>query len=394
MENNRLEYKRKLNDDLEKEVVAFLNHEGGILYIGIEDNGDIFGVENTDNLILQIKDRLKNKILPSCLGLFDILSEEKETKSVIKIIIAGGIEKPYYIRKQGMSERGCFIRVGTSAEPMSARMIENLFSRRTKHSISKIKSTYQDLRFEQLKIYYEAQDLSLNQHFAKNLALLTEDGFYNYVAYLLADNNSNSVKVAKYSGKNRVNLIENNEYGFCSLIKSVKQVWDKINLENYTHSQITSIERIDQRLWDVVALREAVINAFVHTDFTREVMPKFEIFEDRIEITSAGGLPANLSQEEFFLGYSIPRNKELMRIFKDLKLVEQLGTGVPRILAAYDKSCFHFSENFLRMVFPKKSFENISTQKQKNEEAYNANTNNPTQFSEWSVSGFSGFRGV
>ncbi len=55
--------------------------------------------------------------------------------------------------------------------------------------------------------------------------------------------------------------------------------------------------------------------------------PKFEIFEDRIEITSAGGLPDALTQEEFFDGVSIPRNKELMRIFKDLDMVEQLGFG-------------------------------------------------------------------
>lgn len=126
---------------------------------------------------------------------------------------------------------------------------------------------------------------------------------------------------------------------------------DKIELENPTATKITFKERINKRLWDSVALREAIINAFVHNDFTNEVPPKFEIFPDRIEITSAGGLPDGLSQEEFFLGYSVPRNKELMRIFKDLGMVEQLGSGVPRILESYDKECFAFSDNFLRMTF-------------------------------------------
>ncbi len=101
-----------------------------------------------------------------------------------------------------------------------------------------------------------------------------------------------------------------------------------------------------------IALREAIINAFVHNDFTGEVPPKFEIFPDRIEITSAGGLPEGLSQKEFFEGYSVPRNKELMRVFKDIGMVEQLGSGVPRILESYDRICFSFSENFLRMSFP------------------------------------------
>jgi predicted HTH transcriptional regulator len=82
------------------------------------------------------------------------------------------------------------------------------------------------------------------------------------------------------------------------------------------------------------------------------VPPKFEIFPDRIEITSAGGLPEGLSQEEFFHGFSVPRNKELMRIFKDLGMVEQLGSGVPRILENYGRECFTFSDHFLRMSFP------------------------------------------
>jgi len=136
------------------------------------------------------------------------------------------------------------------------------------------------------------------------------------------------------------------------LIRAAKRVLDKIELENPTSTRITSKERVDTNLWDMIALREAIINAFVHNDFTGEVPPKFEIFPDRIEITSAGGLPEGLSQEEFFLGFSVPRNKELMRIFKDLGMVEQLGSGVPRILENYGRECFTFSDHFLRMSFP------------------------------------------
>lgn len=83
-----------------------------------------------------------------------------------------------------------------------------------------------------------------------------------------------------------------------------------------------------------------------------EVPPKFEIFADRIEITSFGGLPQGMTEREFFEGYSVPRNKELMRIFRDLDLVEHLGSGVPRILKSYGRECFLFTENFLRIVFP------------------------------------------
>ncbi|MGY0040483.1 ATP-binding protein [Pedobacter sp. NJ-S-72] len=138
-----------------------------------------------------------------------------------------------------------------------------------------------------------------------------------------------------------------------SLEKEVnKQVLDKIDLENKTITLITAKERKETRFWNPIALREAVINAFVHNDYTSEVPPKFEIFDDRIEITSTCSLPDELSLEEFFEGFSVPRNKEIMRIYKDLDLVEQLGSGIPRILESYDKQCFKFSDHFLRMSFP------------------------------------------
>lgn len=75
---------------------------------------------------------------------------------------------------------------------------------------------------------------------------------------------------------------------------------------------------------------------------------------NRIEITSAGSLPDMLSKEEFFEGFSMQRNQEMMRIFKDLDLVEHLGSGIPRILEAYSTDCFRFTDNFLRMTFPNK----------------------------------------
>jgi len=222
-ETNRIEYKQQLTDDLEKEAIAFLNyHEGGIIYIGIHKSGTVLGVSDIDSDMLKIKDRLKNNIMPSCMGLFDVAVENIESKDVIKITLASGTEKPYYIKKLGMSEKGTFIRVGTAAEPMPVRMIETLFAKRTRNSIGKIKSPNQNLTFEQLKIYYEGASKILNQQFASNLELFAEDEQYNYVAYLLADINGTSIKVAKYNGLDRVDLTENNEYGLLLISESHK----------------------------------------------------------------------------------------------------------------------------------------------------------------------------
>ena len=353
-ESNRIEYKQELTDGLEKEVVAFLNYrEGGVIYLGIDKNGIVVGLKDSDSVQLKIKDRLKNNIQPSCLGLFDVVSEQREDKDIIKLIIASGYEKPYYLKKKGMSEKGCYLRVGSASEPMSITMIEELFAKRTRDSLGKIISNKQDLTFQQLKIYYQEKGFDLNEQFLKNLDLYTTDNKLNYVAYLLADINSVSIKVAKYAGTDKVDLIENEEYGFCSLIKATNQVLNKLEVENKTYTKITGkANRLERKMIDNRALREALINAMVHNDYTKEVPPVIEIYSDRLTITSYGGLVQGLTKEEFFVGRSMPRNRELMRVFRDLKLVEQLGSGIHRILDAYDENIFKISDNFIEICFP------------------------------------------
>lgn len=219
-ESNRIEFKSILNDKMEKEIVAFLNNrEGGILYIGLDDEGHPVCQKDLDSTQLKIADRIKNNILPSTMGLFDIVTEVIEGVPVIKILVSSGLEKPYYIKSQGMSPSGCFTRVGTSTQPMTTAMIDELYAKRIHATLRNIQSPRQDLSFSQLKIYYQERGLELNQRFANSLELLTPDGKYNYIAYLLADENGVSIKVAKYAGADKVDLIENEEYGYCSLIK-------------------------------------------------------------------------------------------------------------------------------------------------------------------------------
>lgn len=86
-------------------------------------------------------------------------------------------------------------------------------------------------------------------------------------------------------------------------------------------------------------------------DYTKGV-PLIEFFTDRIVVTSCGGLVADLSEEDFFKCRSMPRNRELMRVFRDMELVEQIGSGMSRILNAYDRSVFELSPSFTIVTFP------------------------------------------
>ena len=351
-ETNRIENKEQLNEDFEQEVIAFLNYkEGGIIYVGINKNGQVVGVENNDLTQLQIKDRIKNNIQPSTLGLFDVTVETIDNKEIIKVIISSGTEKPYYLRKKGRTPEGCYIRIGSSKERMTERMIEEMFARRIKNSLKEIESPRQDLTFRQLKIHYEGNGMILNDNFARNLNLLTDEGKYNYNAYLLADENNISIKLVKYLGTSKMELIENQEYGYCCLITATQRILDRLTAENTVYAKIEYNGRKEVEMIDSKALKEAVINAMVHSDYTLTTTPIIELYSDRIEITSGGGLPQGLSQEEFLEGVTAPRNKELIRVFKDVDLIENIGSGVLRILDAYDKSCFKFMDHFLRVSF-------------------------------------------
>lgn len=352
-EDEKTELKRILNDAFEKEVDAFLNTLGGQILIGIEDNGAVCGVENADQVALSIADRIRNNILPSAMGLFTVEIRQEKMRSYLVVTVAGGLERPYYLKKYGMTPNGCYTRIGTQASPMTQNMIDGFFSRRILNTLHNVVSPNQELTFTQLKIYYQEKGYDVaGSYFLKNLDLFTEDGKYNYAAYLMADHNGTSIKVARFCGTEKLDIVERNEFGRCCLIKSALNVLERLNVANTTVVRVGGkAQRKEIRLIDPAALREAVLNAIIHNDYINGAYPVFEIYDDRIEIISSGGLPVGLSEKEFFAGRSLPRNKELMRIFSDMDLCEQLGSGMKKILRIYPQSVFSVSEHFIDVRF-------------------------------------------
>ena len=351
-ESNRIEFKRELNERLERAIVSFLNYPGGgEVLIGVDDNGDTVGVDDVDSTQLKIIDRIRNNIKPQTLGLFDVVFAERSGKKIIRVIVSCGQQRPYYIRKFGMSEQGCFIRVGASSQPMSEQMVEELLSKRQQINLQSMLSPRQNLTFKQLCIYYEEKKLEPTEQFIESLDLRKSSGEFNYAAYTLADENGVSIKVAAYAGTDKVDLVETREYGNRCLITATQRILDRLDSENRTFAKVTSKNRLEKERIDTIALREAVINAIVHNDYTKGV-PLVEIFSDRIVVTSCGGLVEGLSESDFFKCRSMPRNRELMRVFRDMELVEQIGSGMSRILKAYDPSIFELTPSFTIVTFP------------------------------------------
>ena len=355
-ESKNVEFKSLINEKLEKEVVGFLNTNGGHIYLGIDDDGEtIVGFDDIDQAQLLAKDRIKDKIAPSPIGFFELIVEERDNKKIIHVIVARGNEKPYYLKKYGMCPLGVFVRVGSSLVPLNEKQIFDLYSKRTRTSLIKIISPIQNLTFIQLKIYYEEIGYEINTNLYKQLNLKMENGEYNYLAYLLSDQNSLVINVGKFKGNDVYDLEELKSYSNQSLIKTTHEIINYIENLNKTFTRITSSKRIEEKLFDSVAMREAVINAIVHFDYSYENSPTFRIFDNHIEIISVGGLPEGIEKEEFLNGYMSPKNPQLMKVFRDLGFVEHMGTGIFRILIKYDKSVFCFNTNFIKVSIPYKN---------------------------------------
>lgn len=351
IEDKRNEFKTKLTDDFEKEVIAFLNTDGGNIFLGVSDKGNILdNLGNIDLLQRTIKDRIKDNIRPSTLGLFDVVVNELNGKKYIQVIIAKGSESPYYIKGMGMTPDSCFIRVGSSLQSMNMETILNLFSKRMRSSLKNIKSPIQNLEFKTLKIYYQEKGFEINDNFLRKLDFYMEDEKFNYIAYLMSDNNNMSIQFAKYKGNDVSNLIENEDYGFCSLVRATENILNKLRLENRTYTKIETPTRKEVKMFNYDAVKELVTNALIHNDWCNGYSPKFEIFDNKLVISSNGGIQEGVTQKEFLEGFSNPRNPELMRIFRDLNFVEQLGTGIQRVLKVYPKSIFEFFPNHIRVT--------------------------------------------
>jgi len=184
-ETESVELKRTLNKDFAKEVVAFLNTRNGTIYVGVDDKGNVTGVDNVDKTMREIRDIIRDQILPSTEGLCEIGSLLKDDKTIIAVKVNKG-SKLYYIKGEGRSATGCFYRDGTSSTSMSEdeidrRFIASLNYKRT--LLSEIPVNRNDLKFDTLRDKLRSNDIHINDDtFLSNFNLLANEGRYNLLA--------------------------------------------------------------------------------------------------------------------------------------------------------------------------------------------------------------------
>ena len=350
LESETQEFKSSLSE-LDKGILslcAMLNKRSvGKVYFGVDNDGTVIGLNGTIGVetIKKIGARISETVKPA---IVPKIYFESYGENTVLVVEASGYNKPY-------SANGDYrIRVASENKKISPDLLGELFFSNSGALISNSEAMNQDLTFSELKQLYISRGLSIDDTtFAANMGLLTPKGRYNYLAEILSDNNNCSIKVVRFKGKNKDEMITRNEYGYRCLLIAMKQAFDYVSALNEVRVDLSfGLERKEIPLFDMECLDEAWTNACLHNRWIKNIPPAIYIFSDRIEIISTGGLPIDYTKEEFFAGISHPINLSLQKIMGQLGLVEQTGHGVPKIISKYGTEAFELAENHITVTIP------------------------------------------
>lgn len=356
VESEIMELKEKYTDTLIRDMVAFLNTEGGDIYVGITDSGEIKGIhdDQIDEIQKKISDCITSQIEPNPQNEITMSLLKEENKNIIKIAVGKGFKPIYCIKKYGFSSKGCLVRIGTTCKEMSSFEIEYRYQNNfiDDDYILKAPSHYSPLSFDMMKILLTSRGYHINQKaFESNFSLVMKNGEYNLMAELLSDKNMIPLIFVKFRGNTKASISQRNDYGDQSILLGLQRLKDRLIAENICVTDTTVRPRIDEYLYDIDCVNEALVNAFVHNDWTISE-PLVSFYNDRLEITSHGGIPKEITEKDFFNGVSHPRNSVLMRIFLKLGIVEHTGHGIPKIIEKYGKKAFDIHDTYINVIIP------------------------------------------
>lgn len=335
VESAVVEFKREYTSDIIKTVVAFANTGGGMVYIGIADNADVVGVEDADATMLRLSNAVRDSIKPDVTLFVEYTQEVMEGKIILRVQVQRGTSCPYYLANKGIRPEGVYVRQGASTVPATETAILHMMKETDGESYEEARAMQQSLTFCDAEKEFAARGIAFGIVQQKSLGLMNHDGIYTNLALLLSDQCVHSIKLAVFEGTAKVQFKDRREFTG-SLLKQLNEAYDFIDRYNRNRAEIDGLHRVDKRDYPVEAVREALLNALVHRDYSFRDSTLISLFDDRLEFVSIGGLVRGISLDDMMLGISAARNRNLANVFYRLMLVEAFGTGIPKIVRNYD----------------------------------------------------------
>ena len=352
-ESERIEYKSQMIDDIYKEVIAFANTDGGVIYLGIDDKGNLVGIDNVDEIYTRLTNGIRDAIVPDVTMFVRYVLQDNK---VIQIEVGEGSYKPYYLKSKGMKPAGVYVRQGASSVQASPDQIRRMIKDSDGDVFEEMRSFAQELSFEEAERTFKRYqvDFSEEKYIALGLRNIHDDQYTN-LAMLLSDQCQHTTKIAVFGDEANITFKDAKEFGG-SIFKQLDESFAYLTLCNRTAATFKGLERVELSDYPEDALREALLNSLVHRDYSYSGSIIINVNDSCIEFISIGGLMPGLSAEDIRSGISQPRNRKLAEIFHRLRLIESYGTGIRKIYALY-KGCaaqprIEVTPNTFKLVLP------------------------------------------
>lgn len=354
-ESETVELKEVVVDDIKKEIIAFANGDGGKLYIGVRDDGTVVGLDDPDGVSLQISNMVRDAIKPDVTMFLHYRTIKEDEKEIVAVDIQRGTDRPYYLAKKGMRPEGVYVRQGFSSVPATDTAIRRMIKETDGDRFEAMRCLNQELTFETAKKEFALREVEFGPQQMRTLKLTDRDNLYSNLGLLLSDQCVHTIKVAVFQGTDQTIFKDRREFTG-SLMQQMNEVYDFIDFRNQTRATIEKLLRIDVKDYPEIAVREALLNLLVHRDYSFSASAFISIYADRIEFVSIGGLMPGIDLEDIMAGISVCRNQDLANVFYRLHLIEAYGTGIGKIMKAYEsleeKPLIETTKNTFKIILP------------------------------------------
>ena len=347
-ETKKLEFKSDITNTFLKTVSAFANYEGGQIKFGVADDGKVIGLKEPVQSCLDIENKINDTIRPQ--PQYELVVQESD-KTVI-LTVEAGRNKPYTYKSKA------YRRNDTATIEVDELELTRLILQGKNINYEELPADNQELSFKILekRAKQEIGIKSLNKDILKTLNLYSDSDGYKQAAALLADENEfPGIDIARF-GESISIILKRVTFEHESVLEELEKAV-RIYRDYYQYEEIQGIERKKVEKIPEEAFRETIANALIHRTWDVNAQIRVMMFDDRIEISSPGGLPTGISEEEYLKGnVSILRNPILGNVFYRLHIVEILGTGIVRIREAYKysdkKPVFEIFDNSIKVILP------------------------------------------
>lgn len=359
-EKYNLEFKEEITKTFLKTVSAYSNYNDGEIIFGLDDDGNIIGLDSIKEECLRIENMINDSIDP--IPDFKIEVREISNKGIIVLSVKKGSDTPYYYNGKA------YKRSDTATLEVDRFELRRLAIEGINMDYEERKASSQNLDFNilELKLKEKLGIENINLDILKTLNLYNKAGYYNIAGELLADKNNldfSGIDIVRF-GRDLNQILYRETISNKSLLFQYDRAIEVFELY-YQYEEIEGYNRLKKELIPKEAFREALANSIVHRVWDVNSYIQISMYDDRIEINSPGGLPEGLSKEEYLYGnISVLRNPIIASVFYRLDLIEKFGTGIMRINNEYMdgiiKPGFEISTNYIKIILPVKEKDKLN----------------------------------